>query len=451
MTAPDRGPAGARARQGAHPQGGRAAGHRADQLDRQHRAARHAAHGLPAQPVRPRQDHVGGRQRGRSSCPAWSRPTPAPTSPTSRAACPARGRSPEDIVIPAHPPMAVDEVRYVGEAVAVRRGQDPVRGRRRAGGHRDRLRAAAAGARHQDRAGRGLAQGARGRQQELRVRSFANGDIDAAFRDAPVVIERNYRQQRLIPSAMEPRAVVAAARRRRVHAVVGHPDPARPAGHAGPGRPASRSRTSGSSRPTWAAASARSCRSPPRKCSPVLIARRLARPVKWTESRSEGNMTVHHGRDQWQRIRIAADSRRPDPRAGRGPAGRHGCLPDAGHARRAAARCVHVHRHLQDGRLQVPLHRRLHHQDADRRLPRRRAPEATFAIERIMDELAAELGMDPLELRERNWIKHEEFPFTTICRADLRLGQLRGGHGQGQGAVRLRRAPQGAGRARRRR
>jgi carbon-monoxide dehydrogenase large subunit len=42
-------------------------------------------------------------------------------------------------------------------------------------------------------------------------------------------------------------------------------------------------------------------------------------------------------------------------------------------------------------------------------------PEATFAIERIMDELATELGMDPLELRERNWIKHEEFPYTTIA------------------------------------
>ena len=34
---------------------------------------------------------------------------------------------------------------------------------------------------------------------------FANGDVDAAFRDAPVVLERNYRQQRLIPCAMEPR------------------------------------------------------------------------------------------------------------------------------------------------------------------------------------------------------------------------------------------------------
>jgi carbon-monoxide dehydrogenase large subunit len=33
----------------------------------------------------------------------------------------------------------------------------------------------------------------------------------------------------------------------------------------------------------------------------------------------------------------------------------------------------------------------------------------------MMDELAAELGLDPLEIRERNWIKHEEFPYTTIA------------------------------------
>jgi carbon-monoxide dehydrogenase large subunit len=32
-----------------------------------------------------------------------------------------------------------------------------------------------------------------------------------------------------------------------------------------------------------------------------------------------------------------------------------------------------------------------------------------------MDELAVELGVDPLELREKNWIKHEEFPFTTVA------------------------------------
>src|SRR5690606_39239546 len=41
--------------------------------------------------------------------------------------------------------------------------------------------------------------------------------------------------------------------------------------------------------------------------------------------------------------------------------------------------------------------------------------EATFAIERMMDELAAELGMDPMEVRRKNWIRHEEFPFTTVA------------------------------------
>jgi carbon-monoxide dehydrogenase large subunit len=42
-------------------------------------------------------------------------------------------------------------------------------------------------------------------------------------------------------------------------------------------------------------------------------------------------------------------------------------------------------------------------------------PEATFGIERMMDELAAEVGVDPLELRAKNWITHDEFPFTTVA------------------------------------
>src|SRR5262249_20547771 len=42
-------------------------------------------------------------------------------------------------------------------------------------------------------------------------------------------------------------------------------------------------------------------------------------------------------------------------------------------------------------------------------------PEATYAIERVVDELAAELGLDPLELRRRNWIGHQEFPYTTVA------------------------------------
>ena len=172
-----------------------------------------------------------------------------------------------DIVIPAHPPMATDEVRYVGEAVACVVA-------------RDRYAAAdALDAIDVDYEPlppvldiRTALDDGSPKVHEAGNKSyewvFANGDMDAAFRDAPVVIERNYRQQRLIPAAMEPRvgglrpASAASSR-------CGRPPRSRTCcGSCWPWSPASRSRTSGSSRPTSAAASAPSCRSPPRRCSP---------------------------------------------------------------------------------------------------------------------------------------------------------------------------------------
>src|SRR5271156_1626734 len=113
-----------------------------------------------------------------------------------------------DIVIPAHPPMATEEVRYVGEAVACVVA-------------RDRYAAADALAaieidyeplapvldiRTALDAGSPKVHEAGNKSYEW---VFSNGDMEAAFRDAPVVLERNYRQQRLIPCAMDPRAVVA--------------------------------------------------------------------------------------------------------------------------------------------------------------------------------------------------------------------------------------------------
>src|SRR4029078_1178935 len=41
-------------------------------------------------------------------------------------------------------------------------------------------------------------------------------------------------------------------------------------------------------------------------------------------------------------------------------------------------------------------------------------PEATYAIERAMDALAAEVGVDPMELRKRNFIQAEQFPYTAF-------------------------------------
>ena len=141
--------------------------------------------------------------------------------------------------------------------------------------------------------------------------------------------------------------------------------------------------------------------------------RKLGKPVKWTETRSE-SPSAHHGRDQIQDITIAA-RRRHRHGAGRRPARRHGCLPalvTSGipvlgafmfnsiykfPAYRFACTNVFI--------LQDPT-------DAYRGAGR---PEATFAIERIMDELAVELGREPMDVVAQNWIKHEEFPFTTVC------------------------------------
>jgi len=318
-----------------------------------------------------------------------------------------------DIVIPNHPPMAVDEVRYVGEAVAVVVARDrytaadaveaieidyeplpPVLDIRTA-----------------------LDEGAP-KVHEAGNKSYewtlANGDIDAAFRDAPVVLERTYRQQRLIPSAMEPRAVVAScvggeftlwSATQIPHVLrvmlalvtgIGEQDIRVIAPDVGGGF--------GSKLQVTA-----------EEVLAVLVARRLGRPVKWTESRSEGNMTVHHGRDQWQRVRIAADS------DGRIRGLSVDILADMG----AYLMLLTPGVPLLGGFMFPAIYKMDAYSfrctgvfttkmptDAYRGAGR---PEATFGIERIMDDLAAELGIEPLELRARNWIAHEEFPYSTLA------------------------------------
>src|SRR6478735_2994364 len=318
-----------------------------------------------------------------------------------------------DIVIPAHPPMAVDEVRYVGEAVACVVA-------------RDRYAAADALAAIEvdyeqlppvlDM--RAALEDASPKVHEAGNKSFewvfANGDLDAAFQDAPVVIERNYRQQRLIPSAMEPRSVVCSC-------VGGEftlwsstqiPHVLRVMLALVTGIPEQNIRVIA---PDVGGGFGSKLQVTAEEVLAVLIARKLGRPVKWTESRSEGNMTVHHGRDQWQRLRLAAD------RDGRirgldvdllADMGAYLMLVTPGVPLLGAFmfpaiykmdayrfRCVGVFT------TKMPT-------DAYRGAGR---PEATFAIERMMDELAVELGMEPLAIRERNWIKHEEFPFTTVA------------------------------------
>jgi aerobic carbon-monoxide dehydrogenase large subunit len=319
----------------------------------------------------------------------------------------------EDIVIPNHPPMAVDEVRYVGEAVAVVVARDrytaadaveaieidyeplpPVLDIRTA-----------------------LDEGSP-KVHEAGNKSFewvfGNGDIDAAFRDAPVVLERTYRQQRLIPCAMEPRAVVATCvgGEFTIWSATQIPHVLRVMLALVTSIPEQNIRVIA---PDVGGGFGSKLQVTAEEVLAVLVTRKLGRPVKWTESRSEGNMTVHHGRDQWQRIRIAADS---DGRL-RGldvdllaDMGAYLMLVTPGVPLLGAFMYNAIYKMDAYAFKCTGIFTTKMPTDAYRGAGR---PEATFAIERIMDELAAELGMDPLEVRERNWISHDEFPFTTIA------------------------------------
>jgi len=147
----------------------------------------------------------------------------------------------------------------------------------------------------------------------------------------------------------------------------------------------------------------------------VQIARHLGRTVKWVETRSEDMVSSHHGRDQIQDIQIAATKdgkligMKVDLLANMGaylqiitPG-----IPLLGMFMFPAIYKMDAYEFSCTG-----VFTNTTPTDAIRGAGR---PEATYAIERIMDELAAELGMDPLKLREMNWIKNTEFPYTTVA------------------------------------
>ncbi|GAA2994137.1 molybdopterin-dependent oxidoreductase [Streptosporangium longisporum] len=322
----------------------------------------------------------------------------------------------EDVLIPDHPPMAVDEVRYVGEAVACVVATDRYRAADALEAIEidyepldavlDMTEALTAGSPR-------VHEGASAGNRAFTWR-FSGGDIEEAFRDAPVVIERTYVQQRLIPTAMEPRAVVATTDGDSftLYSATQIPHVLRVMLALTTGIPEHKLRVVA---PDVGGGFGSKLQVTAEEVLALLLTRRLGRPVKWTESRSEGNLTAHHGRDQLQRIRVAAD------RDGRVRGVQVNLLADMGAYLMLITPGVPL--------LGAFMYNGIYKMDAydftctgvfTTKVPTdayRGAgrPEATFAIERAMEELAHELGMDPVELRRRNWITHEEFPYTTIC------------------------------------
>jgi len=142
-----------------------------------------------------------------------------------------------------------------------------------------------------------------------------------------------------------------------------------------------------------------------------VAAMRLDRPVKWIEDRREHLIAANHSRQQLHRIRAAVE------RDGRILAIDDRYFHDQGaYLRTHAARVVHMTAGILPGPYRVPAYRAVGHFRLTNKTPAAtyRAPgryETTFVRERLIDAIAAKLGIDPNEVRRRNAIAKEEMPY----------------------------------------
>lgn len=242
------------------------------------------------------------------------------------------------------------------------------------------------------------------------------GQVQKAFDSAAFTVKERYVQQRLIPMAMEPRAIVAVPQpfggdmtlysatqiphilKVMVALTLGIPEhqmrvvaPAVGGGF-------------GSKLDVYA-----------EELLCVALSRKHGTPVRWVEERGENAMATIHGRGQIQHVELAADA------DGKLTAVRIRLLADMGAYQQLITGGIPIlGAFLYAGVYDLPLaydfsctglYTNLTPTDAYRGAGR---PEATYAIERAMDALADVMGIDPMELRRRNFIRKEQFPYTAF-------------------------------------
>ncbi|MEW6475217.1 MAG: molybdopterin cofactor-binding domain-containing protein [Actinomycetota bacterium] len=240
--------------------------------------------------------------------------------------------------------------------------------------------------------------------------------VDEAFAGAAHVVKERYVQQRLVPSAMEPRGVCVV-----------------PAPYGGDYTVYSSTQvphilkvmlglTVGVAEtkirvivPSVGGGFGSKLNVYAEEALCLALARRLRRPVRWTEERSENAQATTHGRGQIQEIELAADE------SGKVQAARVRLLADMG----AYLQLVTPGVPLLGGFLYhgvydigaysfscTSVFTTKTPTDAYRGAGR---PEASYAIERAMDTLARVMGLDPADIRRRNYIGPDRFPYETCA------------------------------------
>ncbi|HZR62000.1 MAG TPA: xanthine dehydrogenase family protein molybdopterin-binding subunit [Xanthobacteraceae bacterium] len=142
-----------------------------------------------------------------------------------------------------------------------------------------------------------------------------------------------------------------------------------------------------------------------------VAAKKFHRAVKWIEDRREHLIAANHSRQQLHKVRAAVDN------DGVILAIDDEYFHDQGaYVRTHATRVVHMTAGILPGPYRVPTYRAVGHFRLTNKTPAAtyRAPgryETTFVRERLVDAIAAQLGIDRIEVRRRNTITPAELPY----------------------------------------
>ncbi|MGB8986166.1 MAG: xanthine dehydrogenase family protein molybdopterin-binding subunit [Candidatus Sulfotelmatobacter sp.] len=143
-----------------------------------------------------------------------------------------------------------------------------------------------------------------------------------------------------------------------------------------------------------------------------LLAMRLGQTVKWVESRRESFVSSYHGREQIHEATLGLDEN------GCIRAIRDRILYDQGAYTTIGIVVPHISTVSVPGPYRVPNYQvecTCVYTHKAPSVPYRGAgrPQACFVMERMLDAAAAKLGIDPIEIRRRNLLRPEDFPYNT--------------------------------------
>ncbi len=251
-------------------------------------------------------------------------------------------------------------------------------------------------------------------QWDLKIEGH-DGAIDEAFAAAAYTVKDRYIQQRLLPMAMEPRAVAAVPQPFggdiTLYSSTQVPHILKIMSAITLGIPEHQLRVT---TPPVGGAFGSKLNVYAEELLCLALARKHKLPVRWNEERGENAVATTHGRGQIQDMELAADA------DGKIIAVRVRILGDMGaYLQLVTPGIPLLGAFLYAGVYDIPLYdfsctsvfTTLTPTDAYRGAGR---PEATYAIERAVDSLAYKMGIDPMELRRRNFIRKDQFPYTAM-------------------------------------